>query len=76
MSKSGSNTRGIFDTTDMDELSRVVDAVCSELGIEATDAKQRERVARRMLASWEAGRRTPLVLVQAGLDGALCQKTA
>ncbi|UUP16311.1 hypothetical protein [Nitratireductor thuwali] len=60
---------GIYDERDLTELAGAVDAVCAELGIERTDVVARERVAGRMMRSWAAGRRTPLGLVQAGLDG-------
>ncbi|WP_265517059.1 hypothetical protein [Nitratireductor luteus] len=60
---------GVYNARDIAAIAGAVDAVCDELGIERTDMVGRERVASRMMRSWAAGRRTPLGLVQAGLDG-------
>jgi len=61
---------GVYDAGDIAEISSAVEAVCDELGIERADVVSRERVASHVIRSWAMGRRTPLGLVHAGLDGA------
>jgi len=61
---------GVYDAKDMAEIRSAIEAVCAELGIDRTDRVGRERVANHVMRSWAQGRRTPLWLVQAGLDGA------
>lgn len=70
MQTSGMADMGIYDTKDLAEIRSAVEAVCAELGIDRTDQVNRERVASRVIRSWALGRRTPLGLVQAGLDDA------
>jgi len=70
MLPSGKAEHGIYDAKDMTEISEAVEAVCAELGIDRLDLISRERVASHVMRSWALGRRTPLGLVQAGLDGA------
>ncbi|MCR4268527.1 hypothetical protein [Nitratireductor sp. ZSWI3] len=60
---------GIYDAEDMAAMESAIEAVCSELGIGRSDRKTRERVAGHVMRSWADGRRMPLNLVQAGLDG-------
>ncbi len=60
---------GIYDAEEMTAMRNAIDAVCSELGVRRTDRKTRERVAGHVMRSWADGRRMPLNLVQAGLDG-------
>lgn len=71
MAKSGVPhiSAGIYDAEEMAEMESAIEAVCSELGIKRSDNKTRERVAGHVMRSWADGRRTPLSLVQAGLDG-------
>ncbi|WP_163267835.1 hypothetical protein [Chelativorans alearense] len=68
MTTSGKAVTGMFDTEELAEIRTAVEAVCAELGIDRTDQKGREEVASRMMRSWALGRRTPLGLVNAGLD--------
>ena len=70
MLPSGMANVGVYDPDDMVEIRNAVEAVCAELGIERTDKVGRERVATHVMRSWALGRRTPLGLVHAGLDGA------
>ena len=70
MLPSGKADYGVYDAKDMTEISEAVEAVCAELGIDRMDLVSRERVASHVMRSWALGRRTPLGLVQAGLDGA------
>jgi len=70
MLPSGKADSGVYDAKDMTEISEAVEAVCAELGIDRMDLVSRERVASHVMRSWALGRRTPLGLVQAGLDGA------
>lgn len=69
MQPSGIDEKGVYDPMEMAEIRSAVEAVCAELGIEHSDQANRERVARRIIRSWTQGRRTPLWLVSAGLDG-------
>lgn len=59
--------RGAYSSEDMARMQGAIDAVCGELGI--VHGPQREAVARRVIAAYETGRRLPLNLVHAGLDG-------
>jgi len=59
---------GSYNCDDMAVMRSAVDAVCAELGIAVTDESGRDRVARRVVASYEIGRRAPLYLVHAGLS--------
>ncbi|WP_011581463.1 MULTISPECIES: hypothetical protein [Chelativorans] len=61
---------GVYDAKDMAEICSAVEAVCEELGIGRADIASRERVASNVIRSWTLGRRTPLGLVNAGLEGA------
>ncbi|MCT7374857.1 hypothetical protein [Chelativorans salis] len=70
MATSGKAEIGIFDAEELAEIRTAVEAVCAELGIGRDDTKGREEVASRMMRSWVLGRRTPLGLVNAGLDAA------
>jgi hypothetical protein len=70
MLPSGMADTGVYDAKDMAEIRSAVEAVCAELGIDRTDKASRERVASHVIRSWALGRRTPLGLVHAGLDGA------
>lgn len=71
MIASGIAEIGVYDAKDMAEIRGAVEAVCAELGIDRADHVNRERVAGRVIRSWAMGRRTPLGLVQAGLDSTL-----
>lgn len=68
MQTSGVSDTGIYNPREVAEIRGAVEAVCAELGIEHSDQVSRELVARRIMRSWEQGRRTPLWLVSAGLD--------
>ena len=70
MLPSGVTDTGVYDAKDMAAIRSAIDAVCAELGIDRADQIGRERVANHVMRSWALGRRTPLGLVQAGLDGA------
>ncbi|WP_173931987.1 hypothetical protein [Chelativorans sp. Marseille-P2723] len=70
MLPSGMAEAGVYDAEDMMEIRNAVEAVCAELGIDRADQPSRERIATHVMRSWVLGRRTPLGLVQAGLDGA------
>ncbi|WP_309083183.1 hypothetical protein [Chelativorans sp.] len=70
MLPSGTIDQGVYDAKEIAVISDAVEAVCSELGIDRADLVSRERVASHVMRSWSLGRRTPLGLVQAGLDGA------
>ncbi|MDZ5698030.1 hypothetical protein [Chelativorans sp. M5D2P16] len=70
MQTSGMANVGVYDSKDLAEIRSAVEAVCAELGIDRADQVNRERVASRVMRSWSLGRRTPLGLVQAGLEDA------
>lgn len=70
MVPSGIVDSSVFGAEDMAEIRRAVDAVCEELSIDPADQATRERIAGNIMRSWSLGHRTPLGLVQAGLDGA------
>ncbi|MFC6489272.1 hypothetical protein [Nitratireductor sp. GCM10026969] len=70
MQTSGMANVGVYDAKDLAEIRSAVEAVCAELGIDRADQVNRERVASRVMRSWSLGRRTPLGLVQAGLEDA------
>ncbi|MDN2568473.1 hypothetical protein N1F89_19790 [Aquibium sp. A9E412] len=61
---------GIYDPDELERLHGAIEAVCTELGIEAADAVRREAVAGRVLHAWSRGGRLPLNLIEAGLEGA------
>lgn len=61
---------GIYETEDMALMHDAIEAVCAELGIKPADHGRREAVAARVIHSWAAGGRTPLNLVNAGLNDA------
>ncbi len=62
---------GIYEADEIMAMQQAIEAVCDELGIRHSDAKTRERVAGHVMRSWANGRRMPLNLVQAGLDGGI-----
>jgi len=64
----GAAASGSYNCDDMAVMRNAVDAVCAELGIDVADEGRRNDVARRILASYEIGRRAPLYLVHAGLS--------
>lgn len=70
MLPSGMADAGVYDAKDLVEIRNAVEAVCAELGIDHKDQMGRERIATHVMRSWALGRRTPLGLVHAGLDGA------
>ena len=70
MLPSGLADAGVYDAKDMAAIRSAVEAVCAELGIDREDSEGRERIAMHVMRSWALWRRTPLGLVQAGLDGA------
>lgn len=59
---------GSYNCDDIAVMRSAVDAVCAELGINASDEGRRDSVAERVVASYEIGRRAPLYLVHAGLS--------
>ena len=59
---------GAYNCDDMAVMRGAVDAVCSELGIDASDQDRRDGVAQRVVAAYEIGRKAPLYLVHAGLS--------
>ena len=61
---------GIYRPNEIDQMHDAIDAVCAELGIRPADLDRRERIAGSVMNEWARGRRTPLHLVRAGLDGA------
>ncbi|WP_274426602.1 hypothetical protein [Chelativorans sp. YIM 93263] len=69
MQASGLDGTGVYDPREMAEIREAVDAVCGELGIGPADQVNRERIANRIIYCWAQGRRAPLWLVTAGLDG-------
>lgn len=69
MQASGLDGIGVYDAKEMAEIRSAVDAVCAELGIDPSDHANRERIANRIIFSWSQGRRMPLWLINAGLDG-------
>lgn len=72
MAKSGVHHtgEGVYDAEEMAAMQSAIDAVCNELGIVESDRERRERIAGHVIRSWASGQRTPLGLVQAGLDAA------
>lgn len=60
---------GIYEAEDIAAMEKAIEAVCSELGVGRGDRRAREHVAGNVMRSWASGRRMPLNLVQAGIDG-------
>ena len=66
--KAGTIGRTKVSPDDLALMRGAFDAVCWELGIAPSDNPRREDVARRIVASYETGRKAPLYLVHAGLS--------
>ncbi len=51
------------------EIRQVVDALCAELGVSARAKARRAEIESRVTQAYLKGRRQPLDLVHAGLEG-------
>ncbi|WP_157017063.1 hypothetical protein [Mesorhizobium xinjiangense] len=51
------------------EIRQVVDALCAELGVSARAKERRAAIESRVTQAYLKGRRQPLDLVHAGLEG-------
>jgi len=64
----------VFNQQELAHVQSVIDAVCAELGLTATELAKREAIAERVLGAYRRGARLPLNMVSAGLSGqAGCQ---